>query len=677
MPHMQHIDELIREYLLFRGFTNSLKWFDFDIKADKDKGFRVDKLVDQILQLVYSYDFTLIRELWSHFENKLFSKLDHDISSAVKKLENSLLKFYVVHAIINNRSDKVNEFLIKMTNDLQTQAEWKDWFMLPYLKNVEENPLFAIYFTKQWQDSFFVSLHNFLSIVYQIIPRPRLCQYEEDANKIKRLQDEIDILKQKLTEGVSQPKYNTVSGSYTTKPPIDIIDDFYTVSQETIKNTDTETSMKSLRTLIRTIGGLPTSPILGKQMNTKRVPQHIPTNTDTNFKKNFGNANSKLSSSLSTSPSSNVMNKLGSTIESSRRTVSKRSISLERDSIRNRSPRDTSLDNLDKKQQKVPPFLLLSQESFNEHKSKITQCRFNLSGSLIASSDSDGCLKIWTAAPSPKVIGSTNLKKVVFSLDWLKTNDRFILLGCDDCTIILYDAKEMKILWELNPFKQSSNLRIQTIKCSPTDSTFVCSLVSKDNNKLLLYDLKTKKMERQLILGNDDVAVTCCSYNHNGQLLYAGCTDGSVRTVDLRHSEIVDRWTPHTDCLMCLQLSPDHNDCYTLGADKKICRTSMNGNKQSCVWEVNLKNDNLLQSNMCLNQAFTIDQSGSYMLLSHSQNNGGNIYKITSSGLSIVLSLKEHRSFPIVCDWSSLNQCGTCVTGSDDGTICISTLLTP
>jgi len=71
-------------------------------------------------------------------------------------------------------------------------------------------------------------------------------------------------------------------------------------------------------------------------------------------------------------------------------------------------------------------------------------------------------------------------------------------------------------------------------------------------------------------LGNDDVAVTCCAYNHNGQLLYAGCADGSVRTVDLRHSEIVDRWTPHTDRLMCLQLSPDHNDCYTLGADNKV-----------------------------------------------------------------------------------------------------------
>lgn len=43
-----------------------------------------------------------------------------------------------------------------------------------------------------------------------------------------------------------------------------------------------------------------------------------------------------------------------------------------------------------------------SQESFNEHKTKITQCWFNMSGSLISSTDADGFLKIWSAAPSPK-----------------------------------------------------------------------------------------------------------------------------------------------------------------------------------------------------------------------------------------------------------------------------------
>lgn len=54
----------------------------------------------------------------------------------------------------------------------------------------------------------------------------------------------------------------------------------------------------------------------------------------------------------------------------------------------------------------------------------------------------------------------------------------------------------------------------------------------------------------------------------------------------------------------------------------------MNGNKQSCVWEVNVKKDNPLQPNAYMSQAFTLDQSGSYMLLCHGQNNGGNIYKV-------------------------------------------------
>lgn len=45
MSHVQYIDELVREYLLFRGFTVTLKSFDNELKIDKDKGFRVSNLV--------------------------------------------------------------------------------------------------------------------------------------------------------------------------------------------------------------------------------------------------------------------------------------------------------------------------------------------------------------------------------------------------------------------------------------------------------------------------------------------------------------------------------------------------------------------------------------------------------------------------------------------------------
>lgn len=41
MSQIQYIDELIREYLLFRGFSATLKAFDAELKVDKEKGFRV------------------------------------------------------------------------------------------------------------------------------------------------------------------------------------------------------------------------------------------------------------------------------------------------------------------------------------------------------------------------------------------------------------------------------------------------------------------------------------------------------------------------------------------------------------------------------------------------------------------------------------------------------------
>ena len=45
MAPYQALDDLVREYLLFRGFASSLKAFDVDIKAEKEKGFRADRWI--------------------------------------------------------------------------------------------------------------------------------------------------------------------------------------------------------------------------------------------------------------------------------------------------------------------------------------------------------------------------------------------------------------------------------------------------------------------------------------------------------------------------------------------------------------------------------------------------------------------------------------------------------
>ncbi len=40
-----HLDELVQEFLLFRGFVQTFKVFEAEIKAEKEKGFRPDRFV--------------------------------------------------------------------------------------------------------------------------------------------------------------------------------------------------------------------------------------------------------------------------------------------------------------------------------------------------------------------------------------------------------------------------------------------------------------------------------------------------------------------------------------------------------------------------------------------------------------------------------------------------------
>ena len=63
--------------------------------------------------------------------------------------------------------EKTQEFFQKQALELQGQAEWRDWFILAFIPNPEQNPAFSPYFSRQWADTFLVSLHNFLSVLFQ------------------------------------------------------------------------------------------------------------------------------------------------------------------------------------------------------------------------------------------------------------------------------------------------------------------------------------------------------------------------------------------------------------------------------------------------------------------------------------------------------------------------------
>ncbi|XP_006819561.1 WD repeat-containing protein 91-like [Saccoglossus kowalevskii] len=161
------MDELVRDYLLFRGFAGTLKSLESDLKSDRDKCFRANKIVEQLYQFISAYDLEALRQYWKHLNRRILTRLEYVHNTIIRKLEVSLMRLYVVHAIQNGKHDKVNEFFEKLAPELQGQSEWKEWFVLPFLRNAEQNPLFEMYFTKMWQDTLIISLQNFFSILFQ------------------------------------------------------------------------------------------------------------------------------------------------------------------------------------------------------------------------------------------------------------------------------------------------------------------------------------------------------------------------------------------------------------------------------------------------------------------------------------------------------------------------------
>ena len=66
------------------------------------------------------------------------------------------------------------------------------------------------------------------------MPLPTLLTIDEDANRLKRLQEENDVLRQKLTESTRVESLADVNSGYTPQQP-PIMDDFYIIAQCVIK----------------------------------------------------------------------------------------------------------------------------------------------------------------------------------------------------------------------------------------------------------------------------------------------------------------------------------------------------------------------------------------------------------------------------------------------------------
>ncbi|KAJ6868248.1 WD repeat-containing protein 91-like isoform X1 [Populus alba x Populus x berolinensis] len=159
MENMQYAEELVREFLVFRGFTNTLQVLDNELSTDIGQGFHVDKLLDLIFAIyIPRFQVDKLVGLLNFFKHCFSNLSENVLVDTLLKLEGYILRYYIVYAIQSGRKDMVLEFFGINGNELvQKGHDWTPWFAIPYLKNPSLDPQFRIYFSKEWYEGLLLS----------------------------------------------------------------------------------------------------------------------------------------------------------------------------------------------------------------------------------------------------------------------------------------------------------------------------------------------------------------------------------------------------------------------------------------------------------------------------------------------------------------------------------------
>jgi hypothetical protein len=130
MENLQYAEELVREFLVFRGFTSTLQAYEAELCTEIGRNFEVDKILDLVFSVyIPKYQLDRLLSLFSFLKQCFTSPTDTVHYTTLVKLEQSVLRYYVVNALKSGRQDKVVEFFSTSGNYLmQKREDWLAWF---------------------------------------------------------------------------------------------------------------------------------------------------------------------------------------------------------------------------------------------------------------------------------------------------------------------------------------------------------------------------------------------------------------------------------------------------------------------------------------------------------------------------------------------------------------------
>ncbi|XP_060570852.1 WD repeat-containing protein 91-like [Ruditapes philippinarum] len=691
------VDEFVKDYLIYRGLSTTLKTLEIELRNEKEKGFRVDKIVEQLQNYVSSYDLPNLRDYWNFLNSRLFARLEQRYMSSVRKLEVGLLKYYLVNASQNNKQDKILEFFDRMTEILQSQVEFKEWFAFPFVRNPRENSHFTMYFTVQWQETFFLSLHNFLSVILQAMPGPVLLSFEAEYRQIRDLQDENDKLKVQIKSLGEKPdltsKMTNRESYLSDRSHMDLVYDFSSLGEKPpVKGNKVQSlepaavgHVTDTSTNHNTVEMSPANQKMKKIEDAKQKRKEL-FEASTKVKEEKVQKPPEVKQDVSTGYNRSLSESGVDTLtpkyspRGTRRTVSKSVLETKSSMYSGTSGTSDSMET-------VSPLATATLATMlgTGGPSKAEEMQtFPLTSSV--------------TEPEQPATSSTETKTLETRLIWFVLFYK-LLLGNRSGNIRLFDVKEMKSFYEATA--DASYPRIVTLCSNPASPMFVCSATSghprsssfssdigpshdSRAGKLTVWDLKTMKTDKTLPLEPGSACINSCSFNHNGQLLITGGADGMIRLFDVSQEKCISQWQAHHSDIRNIQYSADYNSCYSLGNDGKMSEWSMHKTglklRDLPLHQGAVPNFSQLESGntkeVPVGKLLALDSDGHYLMSCN--DTSAEIYRLIKEdpGLLYMMDLRGHRSSLITTvDWSPNIDTKICLTGYLDGKIIVSTLL--
>ncbi|KAA6427061.1 MAG: hypothetical protein FRX49_02818, partial [Trebouxia sp. A1-2] len=214
MDAIPYVDSLIKEYLLFRGFTGTLRAFNRDLASDRGCGFQADQLCELVFRRLVPLDqASELMQVLDFLNSRVYSRLPGSCEEMIRKLEVSILRAYIVNAVQAGKLTVVQDFFSQYGELLLHRAEssdWLQWFALPYLKEPAQDPRFRVFFTKDWLTLVEASFRNFVAEAIQHLPPPALLRFDTDRLQRSALQKQVDSLQ---TENAGLRQQLAVRGS--------------------------------------------------------------------------------------------------------------------------------------------------------------------------------------------------------------------------------------------------------------------------------------------------------------------------------------------------------------------------------------------------------------------------------------------------------------------------------